>query len=83
MIERAHDHMIEKTWIIFLQWESLSDFKRSDDNYGDKNNTAPKLLTFQGRPMDLSPKVAFKYDILGHPLIFDRHDWNIETPKEL
>ena len=60
-----HNNMNEKTWRKVLQWEQVAGY----DNV--------KLLKFQGRPTDLSPKAAFKSKVLGHPLPFDRHDWVI------
>ena len=61
-----HNNMNEKTWRKILQWERLA---------GHDQNV--KLLRFQGRPTDLSPKAFFKSTFLGHPLPFDRHDWVI------
>jgi len=66
-----HNNMNEKTWQKVLQWEQATNGNNSD---GDP----PKLLKFQGRPTDLSPKAAFKHYILGHPLPYDRHDWTVE-----
>ena len=60
-----HNRMNESTWQQVVQWESL---------IGD---ATPKLLKFQGRPSDLSPKATLKHWLLGHPLPFDRHDWTI------
>lgn len=73
MIVHIHNHMNEKTWKTVLQWESL---------VSGESTSTPKLLKFQGRPMDLSPKAAFKHYILGHPLPFDRHDWYVETSND-
>lgn len=63
-----HNNMNEKTWKKVLEWEKT--VCRSEE--------APKLLQFQGRPTDLSPKAAFKHYALGHPLPYDRHDWTVE-----
>jgi cytochrome c heme-lyase len=63
-----HNNMNEKTWKKVLEWEET--VSGSDE--------APKLLKFQGRPTDLSPKAAFKHYVLGHPLPYDRHDWTVE-----
>jgi cytochrome c heme-lyase len=67
-IVALHNHMNEKTWAKILQWEELS--------CGTSNRS--KLLRFQGRPHDLSPKARFKHYVLQHPLPYDRHDWIIE-----
>jgi cytochrome c heme-lyase len=58
-----HNNMNEKTWRVVQQWEAVA---------GHEN---VKLLKFQGRPTDLSPKALFKSKVFGHPLPFDRHDW--------
>jgi cytochrome c heme-lyase len=67
-IVALHNHMNEKTWAKILQWEELS--------CGSSDRS--KLLRFQGRPHDLSPKARFKHYVLQHPLPYDRHDWIIE-----
>ena len=48
-----------------------------------KNNVASKLLKFQGRLMCLARKAAFKHRMLGSMLVFNRHDWHVETTTEL
>ena len=66
-----HNNMNEKTWQKVIQWEETIS--------GNSDMTSPpKLLKFQGRPTDLSPKAAFKHYVLGHPLPYDRHDWTVE-----
>jgi cytochrome c heme-lyase len=62
-----HNNMNEKTWKQVCEWEKVI----------DSQTTTPKLLKFQGRPHDLSPKAMFKHYVLGHPLPYDRHDWTI------
>ena len=66
-----HNNMNEKTWYKILQWESIVHNQSVEE-------IEPKLLKFQGRPMDLSPKAAIKYYVFGHPLPYDRHDWIVE-----
>jgi cytochrome c heme-lyase len=68
-----HNHMNEKTWKKVQQWESVLEGTGSDP---------PKLLRFQGRPTDLSPKAALKHYLLGHPLPYDRHDWTIVHERD-
>lgn len=65
-----HNDMNEKSWKKVLQWEAVVAGK--DEEVVSKET---KLLKFQGRPSDLSPKAWFKHYLLGHPLPFDRHDW--------
>ena len=66
-----HNHMNEKTWKKILQWEQVVN-----------DEDQPKLLRFQGRPTDLSPKAAIKHYLLGHPLPYDRHDWTIVHERD-
>jgi len=76
-----HNNMNEKTWRKILQWEATTTCTNINDNSNNannKNSNNVKLLKFQGRPTDLSPKAAFKHYVLGHPLPYDRHDWTIE-----
>lgn len=62
-----HNNMNEKTWAQVVEWERQT-YKKS---------CTPKLLRFQGRPHDLSPKATLKHYLLGHPLPYDRHDWTV------
>lgn len=65
-----HNDMNEKSWRKVLQWEAVVGGKDED-----AISKETKLLKFEGRPSDLSPKAWFKHYLLGHPLPFDRHDW--------
>lgn len=67
-----HNNMNEKTWKMVLEWE------RTILGSSEKQDCGSRLLRFQGRPTDLSPKAAIKHYILGHPLPYDRHDWVIQ-----
>lgn len=74
-----HNNMNEKTWKKVLEWEeatATSVFPLTGLSEATEQNP-PKLLKFQGRPKDLSPKAWMKHTFLGHPLPFDRHDWTI------
>ena len=42
-----------------------------------QDGTEPRLLRFQGRPDDITPKALVKM-MLGNPLPFDRHDWIVD-----
>ena len=63
-----HNNMNEKTWKKIVEWEQ---------QIYSTSSSKPKLLRFEGRPHDLSPKAYIKHYLLGHPLPFDRHDWVI------
>lgn len=63
----VHNAMNEATWKQVVEWERVI-----------AGNSNCKLLKFQGRPHDLSPKATFKHYLLGHTRPFDRHDWYIE-----
>jgi cytochrome c heme-lyase len=75
-----HNNMNEKTWQKVLEWEAVTGSAGSAGGGTDTALATPKLLKFQGRPTDLSPKAALKHYLLGHPLPYDRHDWVIERP---
>ena len=66
-----HNAMNEKSWQKVLQWEQV---------FQAEEGKAARLLKFEGRPSDLSPKAWFKHHVLGHPLPFDRHDWTVIRP---
>jgi cytochrome c heme-lyase len=65
-----HNNMNEKTWMQVMAWEELHSTPES-------NGKEPKLLRFQGKPHDLSPKARLKL-LFGHPAPFDRHDWVVD-----
>jgi cytochrome c heme-lyase len=63
----VHNNMNENTWRQVLAWEDL--YPKPIDV-----DLMPKLLRFQGRPDDLSPKAWLK-SLFGHPKPFDRHGY--------
>eukprot|EP00736_Rhodelphis_marinus_P005331 Rmarinus@m.23798 len=62
-----HNFVNEQTWGEVLRWEKLH----------KSTCAAPKLLKFQGRPQELSPKARF-FTWLGYAPPFDRHDWIVD-----
>ncbi|KAI8899005.1 cytochrome c/c1 heme-lyase [Globomyces pollinis-pini] len=66
-----HNAVNEQCWHWILKWEALH------------TNTCktPKLLKFEGRAKDYTPKARFK-QLLGYKLPFDRHDWTIDRCGE-
>ncbi|WVQ82175.1 hypothetical protein IAT38_004303 [Cryptococcus sp. DSM 104549] len=63
-----HNAVNEKAWEEVLKWESP---------FGSERCGGPKLVSFVGRPKDMSPKAWFKTG-LGYTPPFDRHDWIID-----
>lgn len=67
MVLQIHNGINEGTWSKVQQWEGGNDDVR--------------LVRFQGRPRDLTPKAYVLSRILGwYPQPFDRHDWYVEDP---
>lgn len=69
VVVAIHNNMNENTWRQVLAWEEL--------HPTSEPGREPKLLRFQGKPNDLSPKARLKL-LFGHPAPFDRHDWIID-----
>ncbi|CCE65815.1 hypothetical protein TPHA_0N00340 [Tetrapisispora phaffii CBS 4417] len=69
----VHNFLNEGCWQEVLKWEKP---------YTDQTNVEPKLLRFQGKPNEMSPRAKF-YNTLGKLFPnyfssdppFDRHDW--------
>mmetsp|Transcript_23708 Transcript_23708/g.24322 ORF Transcript_23708/g.24322 Transcript_23708/m.24322 type:complete len:377 (+) Transcript_23708:21-1151(+) len=70
VVVAIHNNMNENTWKQVIAWEHLHEISKD-------NGREPKLLRFQGRPHDLSPKARLKL-LFGHPAPFDRHDWIVD-----
>lgn len=79
-VVQIHNAVNERTWMELLKWEKIRN--SSDDDDGAATGIAtvppPRLVRFQGRPNDLSPKALFKMYILGYTKPFDRHDWYVD-----
>jgi cytochrome c heme-lyase len=69
VVVAIHNNMNENTWKQVMAWEELHPVSES--------GREPKLLRFQGKPHDLSPKARLKL-LFGHPAPFDRHDWIVD-----
>ncbi|KAL6754322.1 cytochrome c/c1 heme-lyase [Haematococcus lacustris] len=63
-----HNSVNERAWAEVKAWEALH---CADCPQG------PRLVRFQGRPADLSPKARL-LNALGYALPFDRHDWVVD-----
>ncbi|EKX52083.1 hypothetical protein GUITHDRAFT_65435, partial [Guillardia theta CCMP2712] len=62
-----HNAVNEQTWKEVMKWEKL---------HCDECQQ-PKLLKFQGKPDQLSPKARIQ-SLLGYKPPFDRHDWIVD-----
>ncbi|RKP37071.1 cytochrome c/c1 heme-lyase [Dimargaris cristalligena] len=62
-----HNIVNEMAWRKVLKWEQ---------HYKAQCPT-PKLVRFEGRPTDISPKARFR-NFIGYKLPFDRHDWVVD-----
>lgn len=66
MVLQIHNGINEGTWGKIIEWEQSPDVR---------------LVRFQGRPRDITPKAFLMSKILGlYPAPFDRHDWYVEDP---
>ena len=70
IVVAIHNNMNENTWKQVMAWEELH-------STAEANGREPKLLRFQGKPHDISPKARLKL-LFGHPAPFDRHDWVVD-----
>ena len=67
MVVAIHNAVNERAWGEVLAWEAMHKSACGD----------PKLLKFEGRPKDLTPKARVN-SWLGYGLPFDRHDWTVD-----
>ncbi|GAA95752.1 uncharacterized protein L969DRAFT_92876 [Mixia osmundae IAM 14324] len=63
-----HNAVNEKCWEDVLAWELGPGQSKKDD---------VKLVSFKGRPKDLSPRAWLK-TLVGYSAPFDRHDWLVD-----
>ncbi|KAI0309071.1 cytochrome C1 heme lyase [Amylostereum chailletii] len=63
-----HNAVNERAWDDILRWES----GRGGDACG-----GVRLVSFKGRPRDMTPKARF-LSLLGYTPPFDRHDWVVD-----
>ncbi|RKO96155.1 hypothetical protein CXG81DRAFT_14414 [Caulochytrium protostelioides] len=68
-----HNSVNEQAWRHILRWERP---------YIDSGQCGqPKLLQFEGKPQELTPKARFM-GWLGYKRPFDRHDWTVDRCGE-
>jgi cytochrome c heme-lyase len=68
VVLQIHNAVNEKTWSRVLEYHRFCPRE-------------PRLVRFQGRPNDATPKAWFVANVLGYPPPFDRHDWYVEYYK--
>ncbi|CDH48418.1 cytochrome c1 heme lyase [Lichtheimia corymbifera JMRC:FSU:9682] len=66
-----HNAVNEQAWRQILEWEKMHETQCNQ----------PKLVKFQGRPKDITPKARFR-SWFGYKLPFDRHDWVVDRCGE-
>ncbi|KAG0226894.1 cytochrome c1 heme lyase [Mortierella sp. GBAus27b] len=62
-----HNMVNEMAWKHIMRWEKLA----------TNNCGGPKLVKFEGKPKDLTPKARVR-SWMGYTLPFDRHDWVVD-----
>eukprot|EP00842_Homolaphlyctis_polyrhiza_P001615 jgi/Hompol1/2454/HPOL_005576-RA len=67
VIVPIHNAVNEQSWRKILEWEAIH----------KSSCGQPKLLKFEGKPKNYSPKARFM-SLLGYKLPFDRHDWTVD-----
>ena len=66
VVLQIHNGINEGTWGKIIDWEGSPDVR---------------LVRFQGRPRDMTPKAFIMSKVLGlNTIPFDRHDWFVENP---
>ncbi|GAA5879184.1 hypothetical protein JCM16303_001331 [Sporobolomyces ruberrimus] len=70
-----HNAVNERVWQQVLDWERLAMGLKEGEE------TGVKLVSFMGRPKQMSPRARWK-SIIGYTAPFDRHDWIIDRPVQ-
>ncbi|GAA5907221.1 hypothetical protein JCM6882_008394 [Rhodosporidiobolus microsporus] len=68
-----HNAVNERVWEQVLEWE------RQAMGLKPGEEVTSKLVSFVGRPQDVSPRARWK-SIIGYTAPFDRHDWLVDRP---
>ncbi|KZT11438.1 cytochrome C1 heme lyase [Laetiporus sulphureus 93-53] len=68
VIVPIHNAVNERAWAEVMKWEA--------GQGGDKCGGV-RLVSFKGRPQDLSPRARWR-SLIGYSPPFDRHDWVID-----
>ncbi|BGP18056.1 hypothetical protein JCM10213_008408 [Rhodosporidiobolus nylandii] len=68
-----HNAVNERVWQQVLEWE------REALGLPEGAEVPSKLVSFVGRPKDVSPRARWK-TLIGYTAPFDRHDWLVDRP---
>ncbi|GAA5934523.1 cytochrome c1 heme lyase CYT2 [Sporobolomyces koalae] len=68
-----HNAVNERVWQQVLEWE------RAALGLEPGQDTGVKLVSFMGRPKQMSPRARWK-SLIGYTAPFDRHDWIVDRP---
>ncbi|GAA5864140.1 hypothetical protein JCM3774_006394 [Rhodotorula dairenensis] len=68
-----HNAVNERVWHQVLEWE------RAAMGIAPGQETGSRLVSFIGRPKQMSPRARWK-SLIGYTAPFDRHDWIVDRP---
>ncbi|EPQ58064.1 cytochrome c and c1 heme-lyase, partial [Gloeophyllum trabeum ATCC 11539] len=68
VIVPIHNAVNERAWAEVLRWERAQ---------GGERCGGVKLVSFKGRPGDLTPRARWR-SLIGYARPFDRHDWIVD-----
>ncbi|BGP41776.1 Cytochrome c1 heme lyase [Rhodotorula kratochvilovae] len=68
-----HNAVNERVWNQVLDWE------REAMGLKPGEETGSKLVSFVGKPKEVSPRARWK-SLIGYTAPFDRHDWLVDRP---
>ncbi|GEM10157.1 cytochrome C1 heme lyase [Rhodotorula toruloides] len=70
-----HNAVNERVWQQILDWE------RRALGLKDGQETGSRLVSFVGKPKEMSPRARWK-SLIGYTAPFDRHDWIVDRPLQ-
>lgn len=80
---QIHNSVNERSWRLLQEWETPTISTTTTTATTTTTQPSPiKLVRFEGRPQDLTPKAWIKSKLLFQSPPFDRHDWYIDNGVE-
>ena len=77
---QIHNFVNERSWRLLCEWENEYKGNGNGGRGSDVNaDNEIKLVRFEGRPTDMTPKAFFLSTFGLQPKPFDRHDWYIDN----